>query len=409
MSKLRILAIPSDAHGVGKYRVLDPFKYIGNNFNDEIHVDITMNLEDRDEVFNNYDIVVFHSFIHQVNHERNVERVKWLKAKGIKTIMDIDDFWTVDQRHPLYEQIRVAKVGEKKIELLKLVDYVTCTTPFFADEIKKRLGLTKNVFIFPNAVDENEPQFKSNPIKSDRLRFGWLGGSSHLHDIELLQSGIESIQNLYLDKTQFVLCGFDLRGTVTEIDKSTGQQRQRPIMPHETVWSKYESIFTKSYKVLNDEYKNHLTSFKETDYSSMDVPYVRRWTQEVSKYAMNYNYFDVSLAPLVESFFNSCKSQLKVIEAGFHKKAIIASETNPYTIDLVSAVDSGVFNDKGNALLVSPRKNHKDWAKHMKRLVDNPALVEDLGNRLYETVKVKYSLKKVCEDRVEFFKSIVNK
>jgi len=409
MSKLRILAIPSDAHGVGKYRVLDPFKYIGNNFNDEIHVDITMNLEDSDEVFNNYDIVVFHSFIHQVNHERNVERVKWLKAKGIKTIMDIDDFWTVDQRHPLYEQIRVAKVGEKKIELLKLVDYVTCTTPFFADEIKKRLGLTKNVFIFPNAVDENEPQFKSNPIKSDRLRFGWLGGSSHLHDIELLQSGIESIQNLYLDKTQFVLCGFDLRGTVTEIDKSTGQQRQRPIMPHETVWSKYESIFTKSYKVLNDEYKNHLTSFKETDYPSMDVPYVRRWTQEVSKYAMNYNYFDVSLAPLVESFFNSCKSQLKVIEAGFHKKAIIASETNPYTIDLVSAVDSGVFNDKGNALLVSPRKNHKDWAKHMKRLVDNPALVEDLGNRLYETVKVKYSLKKVCEDRVEFFKSIVNK
>jgi glycosyltransferase involved in cell wall biosynthesis len=409
MSKLRILAIPSDAHGVGKYRVLDPFKYIGNNFNDEIHVDITMNLEDSDEVFNNYDIVVFHSFIHQVNHERNVERVKWLKAKGIKTIMDIDDFWTVDQRHPLYEQIRVAKVGEKKIELLKLVDYVTCTTPFFADEIKKRLGLTKNVFIFPNAVDENEPQFKSNPIKSDRLRFGWLGGSSHLHDIELLQSGIESIQNLYLDKTQFVLCGFDLRGTVTEIDKSTGQQRQRPIMPHETVWCKYESIFTKSYKVLNDEYKNHLTSFKETDYPSMDVPYVRRWTQEVSKYAMNYNYFDVSLAPLVESFFNSCKSQLKVIEAGFHKKAIIASETNPYTIDLVSAVDSGVFNDKGNALLVSPRKNHKDWAKHMKRLVDNPALVEDLGNRLYETVKVKYSLKKVCEDRVEFFKSIVNK
>jgi glycosyltransferase involved in cell wall biosynthesis len=145
------------------------------------------------------------------------------------------------------------------------------------------------------------------------------------------------------------------------------------------------------------------------DYESMDVPYVRRWTQEVSKYAMNYNYFDVSLAPLVESFFNSCKSQLKVIEAGFHKKAIIASETNPYTIDLVSAVDNGVFNDKGNALVVSPRKNHKDWAKHMKRLINNPNLVQDLGNRLYETVKVNYSLKKVCDDRVEFLKLITTK
>ena len=52
-------------------------------------------------------------------------------------------------------------------------------------------------------------------------------------------------------------------------------------------------------------------------------------------------------------------------------------------------------------------KNHKDWAKHMKRLVENPNMIEDLGNRLYETVKDTYSLKKVCKDRVEFFKSII--
>ena len=110
MSKVRVLAIPSDAHGVGKYRVLDPFKFIGNNFGDDVHVDIVMNLADHDDVFNNYDVVIFHSFIHQANHERNVERVKWLKSKGIKTVMDIDDFWTVDQRHPLYEQIKIAKI-----------------------------------------------------------------------------------------------------------------------------------------------------------------------------------------------------------------------------------------------------------------------------------------------------------
>ena len=42
----------------------------------------------------------------------------------------------------------------------------------------------------------------------------------------------------------------------------------------------------------------------------------------------------------------------------------------------------------------------------MKRLIENPNLVDDLGNRLYETVKDKYSLKNVCKNRVEFFKSI---
>jgi len=44
----------------------------------------------------------------------------------------------------------------------------------------------------------------------------------------------------------------------------------------------------------------------------------------------------------------------------------------------------------------------------MKRLVNNPNMIEDMGNRLYETVKDKYSLKKTCQDRVEFFKSIIN-
>ena len=44
----------------------------------------------------------------------------------------------------------------------------------------------------------------------------------------------------------------------------------------------------------------------------------------------------------------------------------------------------------------------------MKKLINNPNLVEDLGNKLYETVKDKYSLPNVCKDRVEFLKSIIN-
>ena len=76
MSKIRILAIPPDTYGVGKYRILDPFKYIGDNYSDEFHVDIITNVEQNDEFFKNYDIVVFHSFIHQSSHEDNIERIK---------------------------------------------------------------------------------------------------------------------------------------------------------------------------------------------------------------------------------------------------------------------------------------------------------------------------------------------
>ena len=407
MSKIKILAIPSDTHGVGKFRILDPYKFIGDNYSDDVHVDISFNAENNDEFFRNYDIVVFHSFIHQTTHEDNITRIKWLKKEGIKVIMDIDDFWSVDQRHPMFQTIIVNKIAEKKLEMLKLVDYVTTTTPIFAKTIGDKLK-SKNILVFPNSVNDEEPQFKPNPIQSDKIRFGWLGGSSHLYDIELLSDGISSTHDTFGNKVQFVLCGFDLRGQVTEINRQTGEQKRRDIRPTETVWYKYESMFTKNYKVLDDEYQKYLLNFVELPYNDEDKPYRRRWTQDITKYGNNYNYFDVSLAPLVESVFNANKSQLKIIEAGFHKKAIIASETDPFTLDLVSAVDEGKFNDKGNSLLVNPKRNHKDWAKQMKRLVDNPNMIEDLGNRLYETVKDKYSLRNTCRDRVEFFKSIIN-
>lgn len=409
MSKIRILAIPSDKHGVGKYRILDPFIFIGDNFSEDIHVDISFNVPNEDEVFRNYDVVIFHTFIHQINHKENMDRINWLKKEGIKVIMDIDDYWNVDMRHPMYVQIRESKFPEMKVEMMKSVDYVSTTTPIFAKNIKEKLGI-KNVVVFPNAVNDQEQQFQPNPVQSDKTRFGWLGGSSHLHDIDLLRSGISTIHNHYKEKIQFVLCGFDLRGTVSEIDKSTGKTTKRDIQPMETVWFKYELIFTDGYKSVDADYAKYLLSFNQEQYSGdLQKTYVRRWTQDINKYALNYNFFDVSLAPLVESEFNSNKSQLKVIEAGFHKKALIASETKPYTLDLINAVDNGKFNDKGNALFVNCNRNHKDWAKQMKRLVDNPNMIEDLGNRLYETVKDKYSLKNVCSNRVQFFKSIINK
>jgi glycosyltransferase involved in cell wall biosynthesis len=406
MSKIRILAIPSDKFGVGKFRIMDPFVFISDKHSDDIHVDISYNVEDNDEVFLNYDIVIFHTFIHQTNHDNNIQRIKWLKSKGILTIMDIDDLWFVDQRHPMYYAIKNNKIGEMKIEMLREVDYVSTTTSIFAKTIKDRLNIN-NVAVFPNAVNEEELQFQNTPIKSDKIRFGWLGGSSHLYDLELMQNGISTIHNSFKDKVQFVLCGFDLRGTVTEIHPETKEQRNRPIQPMETVWYKYEQFFTDNYKVLNSEYRSYLETFVETPYNDENEPYRRKWTKNINTYATNYNTFDVSLAPLVDSMFNANKSQLKVIEAGFFKKAIIASDVDPFTIDLISAVDEGKFNDKGNALLVGSKKNHKDWAKHMKRLVENPNMIEDLGNRLYETVKDTYSLKKVCKDRVEFFKSII--
>ena len=409
MSKIRILAIPSDNHGVGKFRMLDPFTYIGDKFSSDVHVDIVFNVPNEDNYFSNYDIVVFHSFIHKTSHEENVKRIKWLKLNGIKVIVDTDDFWKTDHRHPNHETFKKNQLARKRSELLRLADYITTTTPVYRDTIKKLLGVD-NVMVFPNAVNEEDKQFQPKPLESDMVRFGWLGGSSHEHDLSLMGDGISRVHREFKGKAQFVLCGFDLRGTMRELNRHTGETTERPIRPDETAWSRYESLFTGNDTSLSPEYNAYLKTYTKGSFEGeLDQPYVRRWTMDINKYANNYNYFDVSLAPLVKSDFNVNKSQLKVIEAGFHKKAIIASEENPYLIDLISSIDKGGgINPKGNSLLVSSNKNHKQWHQQMKRLINNPNMVTDLGEKLYETVKDKYSLSTVSKNRVEFFKSIIN-
>ena len=408
MSKIRILAIPPDTHGVGKFRITGPYTFLQENYGDDFHIDLLTNIEDKDDIFNNYDIIVMHTFIHnKASSSKNINRVKWLKEKGKIVIIDFDDYWEPDIRHPMYLQAKISGAIITKINLLKEASYITVTTPVYQDTIIKKFNL-KNVVVFPNAIDETEPQFIPSPIPSEKIRFGWLGGSSHLSDIDLMTLGISKMYNTFIDKIQFVLCGFDLRGTVTEINKTTQERKTRNVRPEETVWYKYEHIFTNNYRVLDNDYINFLKLYKELEYDDTNKPYIRRWTKETNKYAVNYNYFDVSLAPLVPTIFNINKSQLKAIESGFFKKALIASDVSPYTIDLISAIEfNGKYNPKGNALLVDPNKNHKQWFQHMKRLVENPNMIEDLGNKLYETVKDKYSLKKVCQDRSEFLKSII--
>ena len=208
------------------------------------------------------------------------------------------------------------------------------------------------------------------------------------------------------DKFSVYLCGFDTRGTVTEINKDTGEQKQRPIKPEETVWARYEEIFTDKYSLINPTQKEALMKFKEEDYVNKEFPtYNRIWTKPVTSYAANYKWFDVSLAPIKNHVFNRMKSQLKVIEAGFYKKAIFASNIGPYTIDLKHSLNNGNFVD-GNALLVDEVRNG-DWSKYMKKLIDNPNWAYDLGQRLYETVKDTYNLNKVTADRAQLYKTLV--
>jgi glycosyltransferase involved in cell wall biosynthesis len=403
MAKIKILVIPSDRTGVGKFRSVDPHIFLQNLYPDDFHVDIIYDVPADDmEFWKQYQIVSFHRSL-MPDFDKSKEILEKINKLGIKTVGDIDDYWLPGKEHPIHDVIVVNKLNEKIVANLKLAQYVSTTTPLFADEIKK---FNKNVVVFPNAINPNESQFKEPTPPSDKVRVGWLGGSSHLHDLMLLDQSMSKLTNLK-DKLQFVLCGFDTRGTVTEINSQTKEHKKRNILPHETVWARYEEIFTQKYEIVSEDYKKYLLNYVQDAYpNENNESYVRVWTKPVQSYAKNYSKFDISLAPIKNHMFNRMKSQLKVIEAGFYKKAIIASDLGPYTIDLKHCLKNGNFVD-GNALLVDENRNHSDWAKFIEKLVKNPNMIKDMGERLYETVKDKYDLAVVTKQRAEFYKSIV--
>ncbi len=406
MSKVKILVVPSDRTGVSFFRSTIPHIKLEEYYPDDFYVDIDYEPQlDNNDYLKQYDLIHYHRTLGDYDKLEGV--LKRCDKLGIVTIMDIDDHWAPGPNHPAWEIIKQNELDKKISRNLHISRNIITTTPIFAEEIKR---LNKNVFILPNAINPDEKQFQNNTKPSDKIRIGWLGGSSHIKDLEILNGVVTNIKNAgLLDKVQFVLCGYDLRGNMTMIDKKTGKQKQRPIKPTESVWYLYEKIFTDNYNIVSDKYKKFLLSFKQKEYDDVEnEPYRRVWTKPITSYASNYNLFDISLAPLKESVFNKVKSQLKVIESGFHKKALIAQDFGPYQIDIKNVYQRGGELDlTGNGMLIPTNKNNKFWFKHLKKLIENPQLIKDMGENLYNTVNGVYDMKSVCKKRKELYMKLI--
>lgn len=400
--KIKMLVIPSDTTGVGKFRSVDPHVYIAEHYGDEFDIDIVYNMPNGNlEAFlKQYDLIHIHKQL-----DKQCKIIDMIKFLGIPVIIDIDDHFKLGNDHPMSITAKKERWHEPIINHLKKADYVTTTTPIFADVIKQH---NKNVKVFPNAINPEEKQYAvtKNP-RTDRLRVGIICGSSHLKDLELL-SGIATQVNK--DKVQFVLCGFDTRGTRT-IYKDNGEVETRPIYPQESVWCDYEKIFTDNYRTISPEHKDFLMKYMAgVDDPFTNEPYRRMWTRHINDYATHYQNVDVLIAPLKENEFNKVKSELKEIECGFTHTAFIGQNFGAYTINLVPMIEKeGKINEEGTALLVDSSKNHKQWAKYINKLANDADMLKKLQDNLYNFVKDRYSLAEICKQRVEFYKSIVNK
>lgn len=407
--KINVLVVPSDTFGVGLYRSTSPHTQLDKMYGDKFNVEIEYSPNWLDlSYFDKFDIVHVHKGL--FNHmEPFWSALDYFKKNNITSIIDIDDNWEVGQNHPLYAQNKAMHVAEKILESLKRADYITTTTEIFANKIKK---YNKNVLVMPNAIDPEEEQYSSYKNPSEKIRFGFVMSSSHEKDMEQFRGVVNALPKDVLDKIQIVLCGFDLRGTMTMLNSDGSIQGQRPIKPTESVWYSYEKIVTDNYNICSPEYKEFLNKFlngvqwpnvsKET--------YRREWTKDVKSFAEHYRNLDVIFAPLDCNPFNEVKSELKFIEGGFTRTAVIATDFGPYTIGSRSIFKKGgEIDPEGNCILIEPEKKHKAWGQAIKKLVAHPEYIKMMTDNMYETVKDKYDIRNVTKMRAEWYKSIIKK
>jgi len=408
MGKIKILMQPSDFQGVGFWRTIWPAQSMQKHYSDKFDIEIGANTDFNDiNYLSKFNIIHFHRQFG--DYGKFPELSKKLRQMGVVLIMDIDDYWEPACTHPLYEIVKKEKLTEKIVSNLKHVDCVTTTTNIFKKEILKH---NSNVYVIPNSVDMEQKMWKSDvqENKSGKCRISWIGGSSHYHDLLLMKDSFNKLNSSeeLKDKYQIVLCGFDIRGSITEI-RPDGTTNARPILPHESIWNRFEEIFTSNYSLIkNEKYVEYLKKIKKEEFNGFELEnYIRRWTLPLSQYGRHYDYCDVCLAPLEETemikdekgtvsrrinMFNYVKSELKIIESGMKKKALIAQDFGIY---------KELLKDNETALLVSDNK--KGWYKAMKELILNTDLREKLANNLHEFVKDKYELKNVTKDRVNFY------
>ena len=266
-------------------------------------------------------------------------------------IVDVDDLWNLPAKHVSSRFYRQNNIDRQILDAIKLSWGVTTTNSVLSAEISSH---NRNIMILPNAIDLTDEQWtKTKTHQGDRLRFGYVGGLTHLDDTALLWEPTKRILDEYPDKVQFVICGYNGEGVEKEI------------------WQGMISNLTGGGRARGEQIAV-APSAHPCDYGEF------------------YAHFDVALAPLEGGLFNRCKSDLKVIEAAAYRCPIIASCIHPYTAHR---------HNSGVRLCNSS----EDWYNAMRFHIEHPELIQQAGNANFVFCDEQRNFDVINRNRARFY------
>jgi glycosyltransferase involved in cell wall biosynthesis len=334
---MRIITVGQRNSGVSFHRLFNPIIYLPKDF--AMMTDVLT----EEELEKGYDIVFINRYIAGTEVD---ELVRLREKYGFKLVVDIDDYWHLDPWHILYGKYPTQKV----IDHIKVADLVICSNNDLAVYIDE---LNPNWIVIPNALPYGEDQFTDVKTESDKIRFVYAGSITHGKDIAILKNPMKRVATDVITKnnSRFILCGYSQ-------DKQVANE-----------WG----------RMIND----YLCGFKVDGYIREALP--------VDEYMNFYNEADACLIPLVDSKFNSMKSNLKVLEAATKNAAVIASNVKPYS----------------ECPYIIPVGHQGGWFENIKKVVKDAIYREEMGLANGEYCREHFNLVKVNKLRSQVFESII--
>jgi hypothetical protein len=334
---MRIITVGQRNSGVSFHRLFNPLIYLPKDY--AMMTDVLT----EEELAKGYDILFINRYIAGIE----VDEVVRLREKyGFKLVVDVDDYWNLDAWHILYGKYPTQKV----IDHIKVADLVTCSNNDLAVQIDE---INPNWIVIPNALPYGKDQFTDVKTESEKVRFVYAGSVTHEKDIAILKNPMKRVagDSMVKNNSTFILCGY-----------SEDKQVAEP-------WG----------RMIND----YMCGFKVDGYIRSALP--------VDQYMNFYNEADACLVPLVDSKFNSMKSNLKVLEAATKNAPVICSNVKPYS----------------DCKHIIPVNNQSDWFTNIKKVVKDAIYRKEMGIANGEWCRENFDLVKVNKSRKQVFESLI--
>lgn len=296
------------------------------------------------------DIVVVHR-----TSEFNALTVSFLTKILNKTVVfDTDDYeYNLPNVHHLKGAYPKAATKMLMTEIMNASSEIWVTTRSLKKALKR--DTSNPVEVIPNSPDIFEPQWNvPHSNGRDTLTIGWVGGVSHLYDLPVCAKGIRDLWRSGR-KFHLKLCGMPFKQV--ELINVQGSTIQKPVDKEKSFETRVRAIF----------------DFLPAENISLHkgLP--------LEEYASFYNDIDIVIAPLEDHSFNDCKSELKILEAGFKKLPIIVSNVRSYATFPRDVIE-----------LVS---YHSSWGKSLVKIFDySEDKRQRMGRALYDYVMDRFNL-----------------